>query len=89
MSDSPSLSVDLSFDRHLESSSSDSDQSLLIDLAPILGSLLLNAAVHNSYAWPLIDDLTIKVFSMLDTQSLYYAAATCSLFKKSAMERQH
>ncbi|GLT52755.1 hypothetical protein SLA2020_260770 [Shorea laevis] len=93
--DSPSLSVDLSFDRLLESCSSDSDQSLLIDRAHKLGSLLLNAAnrsarkrasVHNSLAWALPSDLTIKVFSMLDTQSLCYAAATCSLFNKCAMD---
>ncbi|GLU07552.1 hypothetical protein SLE2022_245070 [Rubroshorea leprosula] len=93
--DSPSISVDLSFDRLLESCSSDSDQSLLIDRAHKLGSLLLNAAnrsarkrasVHNSLAWALPSDLTIKVFSMLDTQSLCYAAATCSLFNKCAMD---
>ncbi|GLT36334.1 hypothetical protein SLA2020_107200 [Shorea laevis] len=95
VSDSTSLSVDLSFDRLLESCSSDFDQSLLIDRALNLGSLLLNAAnhsarkrasVHNSHAWPLPPDITIMVFSMLDTQSLCYAAATCSLFKKCAMD---
>ncbi|GKU86575.1 hypothetical protein SLEP1_g1087 [Rubroshorea leprosula] len=93
--DSTSISVDLSFDRLLESCSSDSDQSLLIDRAHKLGSLLLNAAnrsarkrasVHNSLAWALPSDLTIKVFSMLDTQSLCYASATCSLFNKCAMD---
>lgn len=44
------------------------------------------ASVHNSFAWVLPPDLTIKVFSMLDSQSLCYAAATCSLFNKCAMD---
>ncbi|OMP05055.1 hypothetical protein COLO4_09077 [Corchorus olitorius] len=92
---SPQISLDLSFDRLLESSPSDADQSLLIDRAHKLGSLLLRAAnrsarkrasLHNSIAWALPPDLTIKVFSMLDSQSLCYAAATCSMFNKCAMD---
>ncbi|GAV57764.1 F-box-like domain-containing protein [Cephalotus follicularis] len=95
LTDSPSLSIDLSFDRLLDSSPSDADHSLLIDLALRLGSLLLEAgnrsarkraSKHNSLAWALPPDLTIKVFSMLDTQSLCYAAATCSMFNKCAMD---
>ncbi|OMO77694.1 hypothetical protein CCACVL1_14886 [Corchorus capsularis] len=92
---SPQISLDLSFDRLLESSPSDADQSLLIDRAHKLGSLLLRAAnrsarkrasLHNSIAWALPPDLTIKVFSMLDSQSLCYAAAACSMFNKCAMD---
>ncbi|KAF5455024.1 hypothetical protein F2P56_024643 [Juglans regia] len=95
-SSSSSFSIDLSFDRLLESrASSDVDQKLLIDRALQLGSDLLEAAKrsarkhaskHNSLAWALPPDLTIKVFSMLDTQSLCYAAATCSLFNKCARD---
>ncbi|KAK6286330.1 hypothetical protein POUND7_012509 [Theobroma cacao] len=92
---SPPISLDLSFDRLLESSPSDAEQSILIDRAHKLGSLLLGAAnrsarkrasLHNSIAWVLPPDLTIKVFSMLDSQSLCYAAATCSMFNKCAMD---
>ncbi|XP_020211194.1 F-box protein At4g02760 isoform X1 [Cajanus cajan] len=92
LSDLPSLSLDLSFERLLHSLPPDSD---LIDRALKMGSLLLDAAKHssrkrasnhNSLAWPLPPDLTIKVFSMLDTQSLCYASATCSLFSKCAKD---
>ncbi|XP_037492551.1 F-box protein SKIP17, partial [Jatropha curcas] len=95
LADSPSLSVDLSLDRILDSTPCDADQSLLIDRALKLGSLLLEAgkrsarkrsSKHNSVTWALPPDLTIKVFSMLDTQSLCYAAATCSMFHKCAMD---
>ncbi|XP_031272205.1 F-box protein SKIP17-like [Pistacia vera] len=95
MADSPSLSIGLSFDRLIDSTPCDADQSLLIDRALKLGSLLLEAgnrsarkraSKHNSLAWALPPDLTIKVFSMLDTQSLCYAAATCSMFYKCAMD---
>ncbi|XP_039052364.1 F-box protein SKIP17-like isoform X1 [Hibiscus syriacus] len=89
------ISLDLSFDRLLDCSPSDADQALLIDRAHNLGCLLLRAAnrsarkrasLHNSVAWVLPPDLTIKVFSMLDSQSLCYAAATCSMFHKCAMD---
>ncbi|KAK8285449.1 hypothetical protein V6Z11_D08G222300 [Gossypium hirsutum] len=92
---SPPISLDLSFDRLLDSSPSDADQSIVIDRAHRLGCLLLRAAnrsarkrasIHNSVAWVLPPDLTIKVFSMLDSQSLCYAAATCSMFNKCAMD---
>ncbi|XP_044503784.1 F-box protein SKIP17-like isoform X2 [Mangifera indica] len=94
MADSP-LSIGLSFDRLIDSTPCDADQSLLIDRALKLGSLLLEAgnrsarkraSKHNSLAWVLPPDLTIKVFSMLDSQSLCYAAATCSMFYKCAMD---
>ncbi|KAJ1433081.1 Leucine-rich repeat domain superfamily [Sesbania bispinosa] len=94
LSELPSLSLDLSFEKLLESMPADSD---LIDRALKMGSLLLDAAKHssrkrashhNSLAWPLPPDLTIKVFSMLDTQSLCHASAACSLFSKCAKDPQ-
>ncbi|KAM5563723.1 F-box protein SKIP17 [Rosa sericea] len=94
-SDSPPFAIDLSFERILDSRDSDADQTKLIDRALQLGSVLLEAgkrsarrraSKHNSIAWALPPDLTIKVFSMLDTQSLCYAAATCSMFNKCAMD---
>ncbi|KAI4349502.1 hypothetical protein L6164_010085 [Bauhinia variegata] len=95
LSEFPSVSIDLSLERLLESMPTDSDQTLFIDRALKMGSMLLDAAKHssrkraskhNSLAWPLPPDLTVKVFSMLDTQSLCYAAATCSLFNKCAKD---
>ncbi|KAK3415801.1 hypothetical protein EUGRSUZ_H01469 [Eucalyptus grandis] len=94
-SSSRSHSIDLSFDRLLDARTSDRDQALLIDRALRLGSAITEAArrsarkraaKHNSVAWALPPDLTTKVFSMLDSQSLCYAAATCSLFNKCAMD---
>ncbi|WCJ21543.1 F-box/RNI-like superfamily protein [Euphorbia peplus] len=93
LADSNPLSVDLSFERLLDSAP---DQPLLIDRALKLGSLLVEAGKrsarkrssnHNSLTWALPSDLTIKVFSMLDSQSLCYAAASCSMFHKCAMDR--
>nr|DAD33657.1 TPA_asm: hypothetical protein HUJ06_012508 [Nelumbo nucifera] len=89
-----SFSIDLSLERLLESRARDSDKNQLIENALKLGSSLLEAgkrsarrraSKHNSAVWALPPDLTIKVFSMLDTQSLCYAAATCSMFNKCAM----
>ena len=65
-----SSSIDLSFERLLDSRTSDSDQTQLIDRAMGLGTLLLEAgkrsarkraSKHNSLAWALPPDLTIKV----------------------------
>ncbi|KAE9611485.1 hypothetical protein Lal_00011511 [Lupinus albus] len=95
LSDSPSLSLHLSLHNLIDSFPSDSDQTAVIDRALKMGSMLLEAAKHssrkrasnhNSLTWPLPPDLTIKVFSMLDTQSLCYASATCSLFNKCAKD---
>ncbi|KAL3517585.1 hypothetical protein ACH5RR_020174 [Cinchona calisaya] len=95
LSDSSAFSLDLSFDRLLDSRASDSDKSDLIDRALNLGSVLLEAAkrsarkrasMHNALVWPLAPDLTIKVFSLLDTQSVCFAAATCSFFHKCAAD---
>ncbi|KAJ0946358.1 putative leucine-rich repeat domain superfamily, F-box-like domain superfamily [Helianthus annuus] len=93
LSDSPSIHT--SFDRLIQSTASDSDQNRLIQRALRLGSLLLDAANrsarrcssdHNAVVWPLSPDLTIKIFSTLDTQSVCYVAATCSFFQKCAMD---
>lgn len=67
----------------------------LIDRALKMGSLLLDAAKHssrkraynhNSIVWPLPPDLTFKIFSMLDTQSLCFVSAACSFFSKCAKD---
>lgn len=67
LSELPSLSLDISFEKLLQSMPADSD---LIDRALKMGSLLLHAAKHssrkrasnhNSVVWPLPPDLTIKV----------------------------
>ncbi|GFZ04732.1 hypothetical protein Acr_17g0003040 [Actinidia rufa] len=95
LSDCPPLSLDLSFDRLLESRPCDSDQDDMIDRAMRLGSALLEAGrrsarrrdtFHNAVVWALPPDLTIKVFSMLDTQSVCYAAATYTFFRKCASD---
>ncbi|XP_022150255.1 F-box protein SKIP17-like [Momordica charantia] len=95
LSDSSSICIDLSFERLLDSMPSDLDQTRLIDRALKMGTFLLEAGKrsarkratkHNSVVWALPPDLTIKVFSMLDTQSLCYATATCSMFHKCAMD---
>ncbi|XP_057438658.1 F-box protein At4g02733 isoform X2 [Lotus japonicus] len=95
LSDLPSLSLDLSFENLLQSMPAPHDSSDLIDRALKMGSLLLHvanhssrkrASHHNSLSWPLSHDLTIKVFSMLDTQSLCYASASCSFFSKCAKD---
>ncbi|GAB2297471.1 hypothetical protein Dimus_031574 [Dionaea muscipula] len=89
------LSIDLAFEKLLDSRASDCDQNLLIARAVCFGSRLLeigkrcariNGSKHNSLIWALPPDLTIKVFSMLDTQSLCYAAATCTMFHRCAVD---
>lgn len=72
--DSSTLSLDLSFNRLLESRGCESDQNQLIERALRLGSALLEAgkrsarkrdSKRNSIAWPLPPDLTTKVLSFL------------------------
>lgn len=67
----------------------------MIERAMRLGSVLLEAGkrsarkratMHNAVVWALPPDLTTKVFSVLDTQSVCYAAATCTLFRKCTMD---
>ncbi|KAL6968315.1 hypothetical protein U1Q18_034119 [Sarracenia purpurea var. burkii] len=95
LSESSSISLDLCFDRLLDSKASDLGQSDMIERAMRLGSALLEAGkrsarkratIHNAIVWALPPDLTIKVFSMLDTQSVCYSAATCTFFRKCAMD---
>ncbi|KAL0459525.1 UNVERIFIED_CONTAM: F-box protein [Sesamum latifolium] len=95
LSDSSAIALDLSFDRILESKAYDSDKNDVIERALRLGSALTEAAkrsarrrasMHNAAVWALPSDLTIKVFSMLDTQSVCHAAATCSFFHKCAAD---
>ncbi|XP_010908931.2 F-box protein SKIP17 [Elaeis guineensis] len=91
----PSLALDLSLDRLIGSRVLESDKDRAIEGAIRVGSALLEAAKrsarkrainHNSASWPLPADLTIKVFSMLDTWSLCHAAAACSMFNKCATD---
>ncbi|CAN4098176.1 unnamed protein product [Withania somnifera] len=91
----PDSSIDLSFDRILNSKASDSEQNDMINRALRLGSVLVEAgkrsarlrdSIHNAVVWVLPSDLTIKVFSLLDTQSLCYAAAACSFFQNCAAD---
>ncbi|KAK7242999.1 hypothetical protein RIF29_37781 [Crotalaria pallida] len=95
LSELPSLSLHHSFDNLLLHHDDDDDANAIINRAITMGTMLLHAAEyssrkrasnHNSLSWPLPPDLTIKVFSMLDTQSLCYASATCSLFNKCAKD---
>ncbi|KAM3373698.1 F-box protein isoform X1 [Capsicum galapagoense] len=88
-------SIDLSFDRILSFKASYSEQDDVIDRALQLGSALVEAgrrsarkraSMHNGVVWALPSDLTIKVFSLLDTQSLCYAAAACSFFQNCAAD---
>ncbi|PIN18252.1 F-box protein containing LRR [Handroanthus impetiginosus] len=95
LSDSSAIAFDLSFDRILESRLYDSDKNEVIERGLRLGSALTEAAkrsarrrasMHNAVVWALPFDLTVKVFSLLDTQSVCYAAATCSFFHKCAAD---
>ncbi|KAL1225109.1 F-box protein SKIP17 [Cardamine amara subsp. amara] len=100
-SDSSPISITSSFDRVLDTalasaSDDESVQDRLADRTLELASLLLDstkrcfrkrASVHNSKSWFLPPELTIKVFSMLDTKSLMQAAACCTMFNKCGMER--
>ncbi|XP_048607014.1 F-box protein SKIP17 isoform X2 [Brassica napus] len=95
------FSIACSFDRELEkalASASDdaSVQDRLLNRTIQLASLLLDstercfrkrASAHNSVAWVLPPELTVKVFSKLDTKSLMQAAACCTMFNKCAMDR--
>uniref|UniRef100_A0A1J3K7V7 F-box protein SKIP17 n=1 Tax=Noccaea caerulescens TaxID=107243 RepID=A0A1J3K7V7_NOCCA len=99
--DSSPISISSTFDRVLDdalaSASGDvSVQDSLVDRTLELASLLLystkrcfrkRASLHNSNSWFLPPELTIKVFSMLDTKSLVQAAACCTMFNNCAMDR--
>ncbi|KAJ3672982.1 hypothetical protein LUZ60_006356 [Juncus effusus] len=90
MSD-PSVPLDLSLQRILESRVLESDKEKLINVALRVGSALVDAAsrsarklatAHNSIVWPLPSELTVKMLSCLDTTSLCCASATCTSFNK-------
>ncbi|KAL0787044.1 hypothetical protein Bca101_003290 [Brassica carinata] len=95
------FSIACAFDRGLQkalapASDDASVQDRLLDRTIQLASVLLEstkrclrerAAAHNSSSWFLPPELTIKVFSKLDTKSLMQAAACCTLFNKCAMDR--
>uniref|UniRef100_A0A0D3B8S0 F-box domain-containing protein n=1 Tax=Brassica oleracea var. oleracea TaxID=109376 RepID=A0A0D3B8S0_BRAOL len=99
--DSSPLSIVSCFHRELEqalASASDdaSVQERLVDRTLQLVSILLEstkrsfrkrATAHNSSSWFLPPELTVKVFSMVDTKSLMRAAACCTMFNKCAMDR--
>ncbi|XP_010422547.1 PREDICTED: F-box protein At4g02760-like [Camelina sativa] len=78
-----------------EASGDDSVQDRLIDRAGNLAFLLLEstkrfsrmrASLYNYNSWPLPQDLTINVFSMLDTKSLMQASACCTMFRKCSKD---
>ncbi|KAF8116488.1 hypothetical protein N665_0017s0045 [Sinapis alba] len=94
------LSIACSFDRVLDkvipSSIDASDHDRFLDRTLQLASLLYNstkrsirkrATLQNSVSWPLLPELTTKVFSMLDTKSLMQASVCCTMFNKCAMDR--
>ncbi|KAL0845724.1 hypothetical protein Bca101_018970 [Brassica carinata] len=90
-------SFDRGLDKALASASDDSSvQDRLLNRTLQLASLLLystkrcfreRASAHNSISWVLPPELTVKVFSKLDTKSLMQAAACCTMFNKCAMDR--
>ncbi|KAH6818834.1 hypothetical protein C2S51_002437 [Perilla frutescens var. frutescens] len=93
--DSSAIALDLAIDRLIDSRPLDSEKNDVIDRALRLGAALTEAAkrsarrrasMHNAVVWALPSDLTIKVFSLLDTQSVCHAAATCSFFNKCAVD---
>ncbi|CAH8331105.1 unnamed protein product [Eruca vesicaria subsp. sativa] len=99
--DSSPISITSTFHRELEkalasASDDESVQECLVDRTFQLTSLLLEStkrsfrkrvSAHNSSSWVLPSELTIKVFSMVDTKSLMQAAACCTMFNICAMDR--
>ncbi|KAJ3687497.1 hypothetical protein LUZ61_016661 [Rhynchospora tenuis] len=91
----PSVAIGLSLECLLDSTPLHSDKESLLDGARKIASSLLEASTrfaqklaiaHNSSVWPLPAELTTKVFSLLDTESLCFAAATCLHFRKCASD---
>ncbi|CAE6139657.1 unnamed protein product [Arabidopsis arenosa] len=87
------LSIGCSFDRVVEKLLEASDDDSVHDRTLQLASLLQDttkrlsrkhASLHNSNSWLLPHELTIKVFSLVDTKSLMQASACCTMFKKCA-----
>ncbi|ANM66904.1 F-box SKIP17-like protein [Arabidopsis thaliana] len=78
-----------------KASGDDSVRDRLIDRTGKLAFLLLEStkrfsrmrATHYNYnSWSLPDELTIKVFSGLDTKSLMQASACCTMFRKCSID---
>lgn len=91
----PSVALDISLERLLDARAEEVEKDQMIEGAMRMGIALLEvakraarrrAASHNSASWPLPPDLTVKVFSMLDTRSVCHAGATCSMFNKCAID---
>ncbi|KAF3772695.1 F-box protein [Nymphaea thermarum] len=87
--------IELSLERLIDRVAGHSERSEMTERAMSLGLRIHEAArrlarkqasTHNSIAWSLPYDLTVRVFSMLDTRSVCHAAATCSMFNKCAMD---
>ncbi|KAJ4786631.1 F-box/RNI-like superfamily protein [Rhynchospora pubera] len=92
---SVSVAIGLSLERLLDSIPLHSDKESLVHGARNIASSLLEASTrfaqklavaHNASVWPLPAELTTKVFSLLDTESLCFAAATCLHFTKCASD---
>ncbi|GKA60432.1 F-box protein SKIP17-like protein [Tanacetum coccineum] len=88
-------SIDDSIGRIIESKSTDSEQNDFIQRTIDIGSVLFEAgnrlrrkraSAHNALVWPLPYAITVKVFSMIDTQSVCNVAAACSFFHKGTMD---
>lgn len=84
-----------SLERLLDKQASDRDKNVFLEKSLEFGHHLQEAAEklarqrathHNYIVWPLTHDLTVKVFSLLGTQSLCYAAATCTMFYKLSVD---
>ncbi|KAJ4807737.1 F-box/RNI-like superfamily protein [Rhynchospora pubera] len=92
---SVSVAIGLSLERLLDSTPLHSDKESLVHGARNIASSLLEASTrfaqklaiaHNASVWPLPAELTTKVFSLLDTESLCFAAATCLHFTQCASD---
>lgn len=84
-----------SLERLLNKQASDRDKNMFLERSQNFGYHLQEAAKkmarqratdHNYIVWPLRHDLTVKVFSLLGTQSLCVTAATCTMFYNLSME---
>ncbi|KAL1225110.1 F-box protein [Cardamine amara subsp. amara] len=78
-----------------KASGDDSIQDLLIDRTRKLALSLqestkrvsrMRDTLYNSNSWSLPHELTIKIFSMLDTKSLMKASACCTMFRECSLD---
>ncbi|KAJ7557753.1 hypothetical protein O6H91_04G008100 [Diphasiastrum complanatum] len=62
-------------------------QALGLQIQDVAGRLAReHARRHNILSWPLNSDLTVKIFSLLETQTLSKVGVTCTMFNKLVME---